>query len=69
MAEYELTDVAKTALLIYRSHMDLTSYVYQAQHSKVLMDLGLEKDVEYCLKKDLFDIVPEYKHGIIKLEF
>lgn len=69
IAEYELTDVAKTALLIYRSHMDLKSYVDQAEHSKVLMSLGLEKDVHYCLQKDLFDIVPEYKHGIIKLEF
>lgn len=65
--EYELTDIAKTALVIYRSHKDIKSYVEGAEHYKILVDLGLEKDIDYCLQKDLFDIVPEYKDGIIKI--
>lgn len=65
--EYELTDIAKTALVIYRSHKDIKSYVEGAEHYKILVDLGLEEDIDYCLQKDLFDIVPEYKDGIIKI--
>jgi len=65
--EYELTDIAKTALVIYRGHRDIKSYVKGATHYKILVDLGLEEDINYCLQKDLFDIVPEYKDGIIKL--
>lgn len=67
--DYELTDVAKTALLIYKAHPDFLSYIREARHYKVLMDLGLEKDIRLCLQKDLYDIVPEYKNGIIKLNF
>ena len=65
--EFELTDIAKTALVIYRSHKDIKSYVKGAAHYKILVDLGLEEDIDYCLQKDLFNIVPEYKDGIIKL--
>lgn len=65
--EYELTDIAKTALVIYRSHKDIKSYVKGAAHYQILVDLGLEEDIDYCLQKDLFNIVPEYKDGIIKL--
>lgn len=66
---FELTDVSKTALMIYRNHPDFKSYVREAKHYQVLMDLGLEKDIDFCLQKDLYDIVPEYKNGIIKLNF
>lgn len=65
--DFELTDIAKTALVIYRSHKDIKSYVKGAAHYKILVDLGLEEDIDYCLQKDLFNIVPEYKDGIIKL--
>lgn len=66
---FELTDVSKTALMIYRNHPDFKSYVREAKHYQVLMDLGLERDINFCLQKDLYDIVPEYKNGIIKLNF
>ena len=65
--DFELTDIAKTALVIYRSHKDIKSYVKGAAHYQILVDLGLEEDIDYCLQKDLFNIVPEYKDGIIKL--
>lgn len=67
--DYELTDIAKTALLIYKTHQDFISYIKEASHYKVLMELGLEEDIRYCLQKDLYDVVPEYKNGIIKLNF
>ncbi len=34
---------------------------------KRLVSLGLEGDASFCLTRDLADIVPEYKNGVIEL--
>ena len=34
---------------------------------KRLISLGLEGDISFCLTRDLTDIVPEYKNGVIEL--
>lgn len=65
--EAELTDIARTALFVYESHPDLLSYVKEAKHYKVLENLGLQKDLEYCFQKDLLEAVPEFKNGVVKL--
>ncbi len=36
-------------------------------HYKRLVSLGLEGDISFCLTRDLTDIVPEYKNGMIEL--
>lgn len=36
-------------------------------HYKRLVSLGLEGDASFCLTRDLADIVPEYKNGVIEL--
>lgn len=63
----ELTDIAKTALLIYKSHEDILSYVKEASHYSVMKSLKLDKDIEYCMKKSIIDIVPEYDRYKIKV--
>lgn len=65
----ELTDVAKTALIIYETHRDLRSYIQEAHHYGVLEELGLSEDLDFCLQESVEDIVPEYKNGIIKQHF
>lgn len=62
----DLTDIAKTANIIYESNKDILSYVSEARHYSVMKTLGLEDDINYCVKKSIIDIVPEYKDGIIK---
>jgi 2-phosphosulfolactate phosphatase len=64
---FELSDIARTALFIYESHQDFWSYVTEAKHFKVLKELNLEDDLKYCFQKDLLDVVPEYKNGVIRL--
>lgn len=61
----ELTDIAKTANMIYEAHSDILSYVKDATHYSVMKSLGLDGDIEYCTKKDIMDIVPEYKEDKI----
>lgn len=67
LEECKLSDLAQTALMIYEKYPDIFSYIEKARHYQILIDLGLEEDIRYCMQKDLSDLVPEYDHGIIKL--
>lgn len=62
----ELLDIAITAHHIYETHQDIVSFIKHARHYSVLMDLGLSKDLEYCIQKSITDVVPYYKDGIIR---
>jgi 2-phosphosulfolactate phosphatase len=65
LRDAELTDIAKTSLYIYESNPDLLSFIRHARHYKRIEKLGLEKDVLYCCRKNIIDVVPAYKNGII----
>ncbi|WP_125154127.1 2-phosphosulfolactate phosphatase family protein [Clostridium rectalis] len=63
--QIDLTDIAKTAHYIYSENKDL-KFIENASHFKRIKELNLEEDLKYCCSKDIIDIVPEYKNGIIK---
>ena len=65
-SKLDLTDIAKTSVKIYEEYPEVINYIKDARHYNVMMNLGLEKDIEYCIQKDINDIVPEYKDGCIK---
>ena len=65
--EYQLTDIAKTAKYIYESNNNIIDYIKSARHFSVITNLGLQDDLSYCMKKDLYSIVPEYKDREIKI--
>ena len=62
----ELTDIAKTANMIYEENTDIISYVKEATHYSVMKSLKLDDDIEYCTKKSIIEIVPEYKDKKIR---
>lgn len=62
----KLTDIATTALYVYEQNIDITSFIKYASHYNVIKDLGLFEDLKYCCSKDIVDVVPEYRDGIIK---
>lgn len=63
----ELTDISKTANMIYENNQDIISYVKDATHYSVMKSLKLDRDIEYCIKKSIVDNVPEYKDGVISI--
>jgi len=65
LEEAELSDIAITSHYIYKNNEDIHSFIKYASHYKRITELGLKSDLEYCCKKDIIDIVPEYKDGII----
>ncbi len=65
--DLHLTDIAKTASMIYEGHKDILSYVKEATHYSFMKSLELYKDIEYCIRKSIIDVVPEYLDGKITL--
>ena len=63
-----LTDIAKTANIIYEGHEDILSYVKKASHYSFMKSLNLDKDIEYCIQKSIVKEVPEYCDGKIILK-
>ena len=61
----ELTDISKTANMIYEKNRYIISYVKEATHYSVMKSLELDNDIEYCMKKSIVNNVPEYKDGKI----
>ena len=61
----ELTDIAKTSLLVYESNPDIISFIKDARHYNVMLNLNLIDDINYCIKKNITNIVPEYIDGEI----
>ena len=62
----ELSDICKTANYIYNNNKDIMSFLKLASHYNTLEKLGLLDDLEYCCKKDIINVVPEYRDGVIK---
>lgn len=63
--DIELMDIAKTASYVYRENRDIVSFIQNASHYKRIKELHLHKDLEYCCRKDILDVVPEYRNGLI----
>lgn len=65
--QIQLMDITKTAHYIYKQNENITSFVKHASHYQRMKELNLDDDLEYCFKKDIIDIVPEYINDIITL--
>ncbi|MFA9396660.1 MAG: 2-phosphosulfolactate phosphatase [Clostridiaceae bacterium] len=67
-SEAKLSDISKTAMYIYENNKDIKSYIKDAFHYKIMEELGFYDDLEFCIRKGQFNIVPIYKNGEIKIE-
>lgn len=56
--KYEISDISKTARYIYENNPNIIDFIRNARHYNILMELGLNNDLEYCCKKDIIDVVP-----------
>lgn len=66
--KYVLTDSAQGAQVMYNgAREDISGIVSNSRNGKRLYDMGLQKDVEYCLQTDTVTIVPQYREGKITL--
>jgi len=62
----ELGDAAIAARAMYRDcRAGLTARASQGAHARHLAAIGYADDIEYCLRHDLYDLVPEFRDGEI----
>lgn len=67
--EFELDDLSATALQLYKIKKDnLFKELSMCTHYNTLKDLGLQEDLEFCLKRDTIRILPVMKDGRIIVE-
>lgn len=66
LTDVELTDISTTAHYIYKNNEDIFSFIKFAAHYKRIEELGLKDDLEYCCRKSILQVVPEYKDGKIR---
>lgn len=66
LGDSELSDIAYTAHEIYKNHPDIISFIEHARHYKVIKNLNLEDDLEYCCRKDITDVVPHFNGEYIE---
>ena len=64
-ARVDLSDIATTASYVYKNNENVVDFVQHARHYKRIMELHFEDDLEYCCKKDIVEVVPEYIDGFI----
>lgn len=63
----QLDDLGMTAELMYEhSRNDLHGILSKTRHYSKLKELGLERDLDDCLKLDTAPIVPIYSDGIVQ---
>jgi 2-phosphosulfolactate phosphatase len=58
-----LNSVVSTSI----AEVDIFSFISLSQHAQKLINLGFNEDVKFCTQNNLFDIVPFYSKGIIRL--
>lgn len=61
-----LTDIAYMSLELYRKNKDIISAMEGCFHYNYLKSIGYEKDLEYCLTKDMTQVVPVLENGQIR---
>lgn len=59
-------DAALIAFELYKkARQRMYFFLSQAMHVKRLLKLGLKKDIDFCLKKDVYQVVPRIHKGDI----
>lgn len=67
-SEAVLSDSAYAAWLMYSQARDgLAAVVSNSRNGKRLYALNRDEDIDYCLQRETVVVVPEYRHGMIKL--
>ncbi len=66
-SDAKLDDSALSAMLSWKKAEEkLREVIKNSQHGKYLMDIGYEKDVDFCSNLDVYPIIPYLKNGSIK---
>lgn len=66
LTNYELDEMALSAYMASRDEKMVNEAVMNSRSATGLKKLGYNKDISFSIKKDIYNVVPIYKEGIIK---
>jgi 2-phosphosulfolactate phosphatase len=66
LTDYEIDEMALSACMASRDGEMVTKAVMNSKSALGLKKLGYNKDISFSIKKDIYNVVPIYKEGIIK---
>ncbi|MHB1048544.1 MAG: 2-phosphosulfolactate phosphatase [Bacteroidota bacterium] len=67
--EIDFNDSAVAAVALFKSFSkNLLKMARTCDHGKYLIDIGFDKDIEFCTTIDTFDVVPELVANVIKVK-
>lgn len=66
LTNYELDEMALSAYMASRDEKMVNEAVMNSRSAVGLKKLGYNKDISFSIKKDIYNVVPIYKEGIIK---
>lgn len=66
LTDYKLDEMALSAYLASRDDEMVNKAVLNSNSALGLQKLGYNKDILFSIKKDIYNVVPIYKEGIIK---
>ncbi len=65
---YQEVDSNITAQILYNKFSNnILDMLRKSQHGRYLENIGLGKDLEFCSRLDVFNIVPVFREGLISL--
>ena len=66
LTNYELDEMALSAYMASRDEEMVNEAIMKSRSALGLQKLGYHKDISFSIKKDIYNVVPIYKEGIIK---
>ena len=66
LTDYKLDEMALSAYMASQNEKMIDKAVMDSNSALGLKKLGYNKDINFSIKKDIYDVVPIYKEGIIK---
>jgi 2-phosphosulfolactate phosphatase len=59
-------DSALSALMIYEAaKFNMIKFIANSSHVRRLHGLGLTRDIEFCLREDVYDVLPVLENGVL----
>ena len=67
--EIDFNDSAVAAVALYKNvSKNLLKMARASDHGKYLIEIGFEKDLEFCTTVNMFNVVPELSANVLKLK-
>lgn len=66
LLDYEIDEMAFSAYMASRNDEMVSKAIMNSKSALKLQELGYSNDISFSIRKDIYNIVPVYKDGIIK---